>query len=150
MGGGGERGGAMRSLCFVLADLPVALSYEASKIWKLSRRLPANSHCCLCDDRMIGDTFREHVRILTSKERRLRATTDRTRQGNPRPKTEILTPHTNYTTARRAQSKSSLIFHFPLIFIYIFHSRSRDHHCMHVFSQSAPKNRRSEINCCER
>ena len=105
---------------------------------------------CLCDDRMIGDTFREHVRILTSKERRLRATTDRTRQGNPRPKTEILTPHTNYTTARRAQSKSSLIFHFPLIFIYNFHSRSRDHHCMHVFSQSAPKNRRSEIICCER
>jgi hypothetical protein len=87
---------------------------------------------CLCDDRMIGDTFREHVRILTSKERRLRATTDRTRQGNPRPKTEILTPHTNYTTARRAQSmQEQPIFHFPLN----FHSRSRDHYaCM-----SSPK-----------
>ena len=34
-------GGAMRSLCFVLADLPT-LSYEASEIWKLSRRLPAD------------------------------------------------------------------------------------------------------------
>ncbi len=41
-GGGGEGGSnVMRSLCFVLADL-LALSYEASKICKLSRKLPAD------------------------------------------------------------------------------------------------------------
>jgi hypothetical protein len=41
-GGGGEGGSnVMRSLCFVLADL-LALSYEASEICKLSRKLPAD------------------------------------------------------------------------------------------------------------
>ncbi len=92
---------------------------------------------CLCDDRMIGDTFRwtpkfwrqRNLEILNGDSAQQRTGLARDSPGNPRPK-EILTParilHDRKARAKHAEQQIS---HFPLN----FHSRSRDHHCVHVF-----------------
>ena len=63
----------------------------------------------------------EHVRILTSKEsRNTNGDSAQQRTGlarKPAAKKRNFDRHSTIHDARRAQSKSSLIFHFPLIFI---------------------------------